>query len=153
MATDWVQTTSAVGTAAAAMIALTFGVSAEWRAHRAERRNALLQEQQTEELIRRQASRVAGWLVPAINAALDNNHDESPRSRLVVRNASDEPIWDVTVFYRDDLEHPTEGTLCLIGEWQVVAPGEELEEDLDLPIGDANRRTAKFMFRDNAGRE
>jgi hypothetical protein len=52
---SWVDVTTAVGTASAAVIALGLGLRAEWRAIHAER-------SQREENVRRQAIHVASWI-------------------------------------------------------------------------------------------
>jgi len=146
----WVETTSAVSTAAAVAVALSFGIRAEWRAARAERRAEELQLERTAELERRQASRVASWLVPDPDPAEDD--EPGWQAILFVKNASDEPIWEAMVMYRDTLEHPTEGTLYIMDEWEIIAPAEQVRQKVRMRLNQ-ERRMAQLIFRDNAGKQ
>ena len=159
---SWVDVTTAVGTASAAVIALGLGLRAEWRAIRVER-------QQRQEDEQRQAIRVAAWMlvqrdtengpkeVDVYELSVDNPDMRGIRNYAVIHNASDEPIWDVVVNAPIFVEK-SKGSdeLCpTYSEDEVVSVGPH--ETLKLPITaltiSYNRLPLKVEFRDNAGRD
>lgn len=77
---SWVDVTTAVGTAGAAVIALGLGGRAEWRAMRAE-------QAQRDQSKRDQAGRVSGW----------PQGDREGKTLLALMNASVEPVYEVVV--------------------------------------------------------
>jgi hypothetical protein len=93
---SWIDITTAVGTAGAAVVALGLGLRAEWRAIRLERQAKTENE-------RRQAIHVAAWTLVEQDDGkglrevdVDDPSLDRRRARVyeVVQNASGEPIWD-----------------------------------------------------------
>jgi hypothetical protein len=156
---SWVDVTTAVGTASAAVIALGLGLRAEWRATRLERKLAGEED-------RRQAVHVAAWMLVeqydedgAREVLVDDPSMDWRKVRVyeVIQNASDEPIWDVvvraTVFKEknegsDELEiDECEDEIMSIG------PHETHKSQITIMTLPYNRFPLKISFRDNAGRE
>jgi hypothetical protein len=159
---SWVDVTTAVGTAGAAVVALGLGLRAEWRSIRTER-----QQREAEE--RRQAVHVAAWMlverddedgpveVGANDPSLDTRDMRDLRIYAIIHNASDEPIWDVVVNAPIFIEK-SKGSAELrsaSSEDEVVSVGPH--ETLKFPITALtipyNRIPLKVEFRDNAGRD
>jgi hypothetical protein len=156
---SWVDVTTAVGTASAAVVALGLGLRAEWRAVRTEQR-------QRGEEQRRQAIRVAAWmLVEQDNGeGLEEVEVDDPslaRQKAhiyaVIHNASDEPIWDVTIFtpgFTSVAERSQElRSTEFEDEIVCIAPRETLRLPIKVLTIPYNRKPIKVEFRDNAGRE
>jgi len=162
----WIDVTSAISTAAAALVALGLGLRAEWRAIRSERHQAEIDE-------RRQAIHVAAW-------ALVERHREEGRTEVdpsdpsldtlsasfdmhgihiysIIQNASEEPIWDVTTRVpgfvpksRDSNElKPT----TLEDEYVVIGPRETVKREVTAATLAFNRLPIEIDFRDNAGQD
>jgi hypothetical protein len=163
---SWVDVTTAVGTAAAAVVALGLGLRAEWRATRLERHQHELD-------IRRQATQIAAWIVverhsgeirteiaagdPSLDA-LDPAFD--PRDvyvYVIVQNGSDQPIWDVTthttIFVRKSDDSDELETADAEDERIVIAPGETVRSPITTWTLTYNRLPVEVEFRDNAGEE
>ena len=77
---SWVDVTSAVGTAAAAVVALGLGLRGEWRAMRAEQTQRVQNK-------REQAERVSGW----------PQNDVDGKTPIALMNSSLEPVYEVVV--------------------------------------------------------
>lgn len=143
----WVDITTAIGTAGAAVVALALGLKAEWRATRAEHRARVQDE-------RRQAVHVAAWmLVDPENPSLDPG---PVYAYLVVQNASDEPIWDV-IAYTPKLTEKDRGNPWLDlsetrNEIGFMAPHETHKSMIGARTLHGNRYPLWVEFRDNAGR-
>jgi hypothetical protein len=148
---SWVDVTTAVGTAGAAVVALGLGLRAEWRAIRAER------EAKTENE-RRQAVHVAAWIL------VEHDNGDGPREvewdgpssdergahdYAVVQNASEEPIWEIfvdvpTMHFKGESNPP---------KWiAVIGPHETYKVEITEPAILFNRIPLKVQFQDNAGR-
>jgi hypothetical protein len=163
---SWVDVTTAVGTAAAAVVALGLGLRAELRATRIER-------QRNELEIRRQATQVAAWMIverhrdgerveadasdPSLDA-LDPSYD--PRGVhvcVIVQNASDQPVWDVMTHIPGFV--PKKGSSDKLestyfeDEQVVVGPREAVRIPVEGYNLSYNRLPIEIEFRDNAGRE
>jgi len=82
---SWVDITTAIGTAAAAVVALGLGLRAEWRAFRAEQRERAAGHSA-------QASQVAGW-----TSSFHFEADPYPEINIRVRNGSEMPIYVVSL--------------------------------------------------------
>lgn len=156
---SWVDVTTAVGTAGAAVVALGLGLRAETRATRLDRK-------QHEEEERRQAIHVAAWMlveqddgdglkeVEAGDPSLDML---KARIYSVVQNASDEPIWDVVINVpilveksegsRELKQTQTEDEIISVG------PHETLKLSVTALVVPYNRFPLQVEFRDNAGRD
>src|SRR6185312_15582105 len=96
---SWVDITTAVGTAGAALVALGLGLRAEVRTSRTERQTRMENEQH-------QAIHVAAWML------VEQDTGEGPREIYtddpsfdkrkahvykIIQNGSEEPIWNVFV--------------------------------------------------------
>ncbi len=130
----WVEVTSAVATASAAVIALGFGVAAELRLHRDRRQRQALEE-------RSQATRVAAWLDPEF--LIPGSEKWSTEGFVFIQNASDEPIWHAMI----DGPGPR-------GTWHIpiVPPNANLKRKADLSaVHDTSPLDVQFL--DNHGRQ
>jgi hypothetical protein len=155
----WVDVTTAVGTAGAAVVALGLGLRAEWRAIRAERQTSAENE-------RRQAIHVAAWML------VEQDDGEGPREvdgddpsfdrrkahvYEVVQNASEEPIWDVVINAPILVEkHKGSPELKFDETWDEiisVGPHEIRKSEITVMTLPYNRFPLKVEFRDNAGRD
>lgn len=156
---SWVDVTTAVGTAGSAVIALALGGRAEWRAVRLERKQAGDEE-------RRQAIRVAAWMLVEQHdddgvheVLLDDPSTDWRKVRVyeVIQNASDEPIWDVVV-RATILTEESEGSDELKfdeceDEVISIGPHETHKSEITIRTLPYNRFPLKVSFRDNAGSE
>jgi hypothetical protein len=156
---SWVDVTTAVGTAAAAVIALGLGLRAEWRATRLERKQA-------DEDDRRQAVHVAAWMLieqqdddGVHEVTVDNPKTDWRKVRVyeVIQNASDEPIWDVVVRAPIFKEQSKDSDELEIDECEdeiiCIGPHEIHKSRITVPTIPYNRFPLKVSFRDNAGRD
>ena len=154
---SWVEITTAIGTAGAAVVALLLGLKAEWRATRAEHRARLYHE-------RRQAEHVAAWML------VEQDNGDGPKEiepenssgidrfcvYQVVQNASDEPIWDVTVYSPTLVEQVRGSQNFLVLDTKnkigFIGPHEERKSPITGMTLQYNRAPLMVEFRDNAGR-
>lgn len=151
---SWVDVTTAIGTAAAAIIALGLGLSGEGRAWRLERRQAEFEE-------RRQATHVAAWMIierddgqgstEVISEETFANESNEADFFVVLQNASDEPVWDARIYfpYLVKDEHRV--------VWQeksvnIVGPNDKVRLPITELVVEHGRTPIEFTFRDNAGR-
>jgi hypothetical protein len=156
---SWVDITTAVGTAGAAVVALGLGLRAEYRAIRAEHLAKVEHE-------RRQAIHVAAWMLVEQDDGdgpheIDANSQSFRRNKAhvyeVVLNASEEPIWDIVVNApillekqsgRAELEFAeTENEILSIGPHQLH------KSEITVNTVPYNRLPLRVQFRDNAGRD
>jgi hypothetical protein len=156
---SWVDVTTAVGTAGAAVVALGLGLRAEWRATRLDRKQYAEDEQ-------RQAIRVAAWLLveqddgdgaKEVDAGDPSLDMRKARIYSVIQNASDEPIWDVVVNV-PILVEKSEGSRELKrikteDEIISVGPHGTLKLPVTALVVAYNRFPLQVEFRDNAGRD
>lgn len=140
----WTDVFSAWGTVLATAFAVVLGgVSLiisllDHRARRKQESEREEEEHQAEQrAMRRQAQRVACWLEVRFN--------QYPTHRIIVVNASDEPIWKVKV------EHPTLFQTAS-PRIPVLAPGERRPLDCASTTNTAEE-AVDVRFRDNAGRD
>jgi hypothetical protein len=162
----WVDVTTAVGTAGAAVLALGLGLRAEWRATRLER-------QQNQLDIRRQATHVAAWMI--VERRVDEDRTEidpgdpsldvcdpaydpcGVHVYVIVQNASDQPIWDVTthisVFVPKSKDSDELKSADIEDERIVIGPGETIRIPIETYTVSYNRLPIEVEFRDNAGGE
>jgi len=159
---SWVDVTTAVGTASAAVIALGLGLRAEWRATRLERK-------QYEQDERGQASHVAAWMlvkrddeeglreVDPGDPPSDIRDMRGLRIYAVIQNASDEPIWDVVVnapiFVPKGKGSDELRSAESEDEVVSVGPHETLMRPITVLTIPYNRIPLRVEFRDNAGRD
>jgi hypothetical protein len=159
---SWIDVTTAVGTAGAAVVALGLGLRAEWRATRLER-------EQHKDDERRQAIHVAAWIlverddgegfreVDPYDPSLDTRDMSHLRIYAVIQNASDEPIWDVafnaTIFVEKN--ESSNELQSVESESQIVSigPHETLKLPISAPTIPYSRLPLKVEFRDNADRD
>ena len=155
---SWVDVTTAVGTAGAAVVALGLGLRAEYRAIRAERQAKVENE-------RRQAIHVAAWMLVEQDDGegpheIDANNPSFNRSKVrvyeVILNASEEPVWDIIVNAPILLEKHSEGTAL---EWAEaedeilsIGPHQMHKSEITVSTVPYNRLPLRVQFRDNAGR-
>jgi hypothetical protein len=163
---SWVDVTTAVGTAGAAVVALGLGLRAEWRATRLERQQRGLD-------IQRQATQVAAWMIverhmdeggievdagdPSLDV-LDPAYDpRGVRVCVVVQNASDQPIWDVIThiptFEPKNKDSAELKSADIEDERIVIGPGETIRIPIEILTIRYNRLPVEVEFRDNAGGE
>ena len=156
---SWVDVTTAVGTASAAVIALGLGLRAEWRATRLERKLASEED-------RRQAVHVAAWMLVeqydedgASEVLVDEPSTDWRKVRVyeVIQNASDEPIWDVVVRAPMFTEKSPDSDELNVDECEdeimSIGPHETHKSQIKVMTLPYNRFPLKISFRDNAGRE
>jgi hypothetical protein len=156
---SWVDVTTAVGTAGAAVVALGLGLRAEWRAIRAER-HARVEEE------RRQAIHVAAWMLVEqddgqgpYEVDVDDPGLNGRKARVyeVVQNASEEPIWDVVVMapiFVENFQGSTELKPAeTFDEIISIGPHEIRKSEITVMTLQYNRLPLKVEFRDNAGRD
>jgi hypothetical protein len=155
--TDW---WAAIGTVSATVVALVFGlVSLGFTLHertlrrKQEARLAVQAAAEHRSAIRKQAERVAAWLMKELVAPPTTSGTFRVIRpveiwRIVVQNASDQPIWEVGVTHWS-LGHSQ------FAQIPVLAPGEKRE----LPCrpkpkseGETLEEAVTVRFRDNAGR-
>jgi len=163
---SWVDVTTAVGTAGAAVVALALGLRAEWRAMRLERH-------QHEFDVQQQAAQVAAWMIverhmdgertevdaddPSLDV-LDPAYDpRGVRVCVIVLNASNQPIWDVTThvpaFVPKSKDSADLKSIEIEDERVVIGPGETIRIPVGILTIPYNRLPIKVKFRDNAGAE
>ena len=163
---SWVDVTTAVGTAGAAVAAVALGLRAEWRSIRSERRQAESDE-------RRQAIHVAAWILverqredgtteidpsdPSIDALSESFDGRGLHIYAVIQNASDEPVWDVTSrvpgFVPKSKESDELKVTTLEDEYVVIGPHETHKGPITATTIWYNRLPIEIDFRDNAGRD
>lgn len=161
---SWVDVTTAVGTAGAAVVALGLGLRAEWRTMRTER-------QVRAESERHQAIHVSAWMLverddgegpKEVDASDPSLNDPSfnrskPRVYEVVHNASEEPIWDVVVNAPILVEksHGSSELKFTESEDEIISigPHEIRKSEITVMTLPYNRFPLKVEFRDNAGRD
>lgn len=139
----WTDVFSAWGTVLATAFAVILGgvsLIISLLDHRARRKQELEREEEEHQAeqraMRRQAQRVACWLEVRFN--------QYPSHRIIVVNASDEPIWNVQV------EHSTLPPTSA-AQIPVLAPGERRPLDCASTSSSAEE-AVDVRFRDNAGR-
>lgn len=156
---SWVDVTTAVGTAGAAVVALGLGLRAEWRAIRVER-------QAKEEDERRQAIHVAAWMLVEqddgqgpheVDVDDQSFNPRKARAYEVVQNASEEPIWDVVVNAPIIIEKEKESSGFEFSETEdeiiSIGPHEMRKSEITVMSLSYNRLPLRVEFRDNAGRD
>lgn len=156
---SWVDVTTAVGTAGAAVIALGLGGRAEWQAVRIDRK-------QLDDEHRHQAIHVAAWMLVEQDgengieevAPADEGVDlRRARIYTVVRNGSDEPIWDVIVHGLAFTPRKAGSNVLDPGEFQdeytVIGPHETIKSRVTIATVPYNRMPLEIDFRDSADRE
>lgn len=136
---DWL---AAVGTIAAAWVAVILAKREGQRAERAEaERDALRREQ-----AREQAAKVVAWMEPPLR----NLTTVSTRGwRVVARNVSDEPVFAVEaeVVHADGYEH------VILEEWDVLPPRGDVERFFRQDVKARSERPYVVLtFTDAAGR-
>lgn len=142
MATDWA---SAIGTVGATIVAILIGAVSVWltvREHNARK----LQEGKAKDLqIRNQAERVAAWLevekVEIVEGAISET-----TCKVVVQNASDQPIWEVGVFHWSLGSAKFSQIPVLPPGGRKTIPSQPKTEGLTI------EEAVDIRFRDNAGR-
>jgi len=135
---------AAWSTFAAAAIALLLGGLAEWRSLKDRRAN-----RDREALS--QAQRVAAWVETRYAAhALRDEQMPTCRARLVVQNASGQPVWDVAVeYWETDAEGGDRGAF----EWNLgVLPPEARREREVAWVVPEDDQPVPVQFRDNGDR-
>lgn len=138
MSTDWF---SAVGTVGATIVAIVIGFISILLTRREHAANEKIQ-------LRNQAERVAAWLEVETSDIVPDAITESS-CKVVVQNASDQPVWDVMV------SHWSLGTS---GHWFIpllapMATKEKLAEPIPGGDGVSMEEAVQINFRDNAGRD
>ena len=156
---SWVDVTTAVGTAGAAVVALGLGLRAEWRAIRTERQARVEDE-------RHQAIHVSAWMLverddgegpKEVDASDPSLNERKPRVYEVVHNASEEPIWDVVVNAPILVEKSPGSSELKFTESEdeiiSISPHEVRKSEITVMTMSYNRLPLKVEFRDNAGRD
>jgi hypothetical protein len=140
----WTDIFSAWGTLGATVAALVFGAISlvltfhERRLRRAQELDIASQQAKAhEQEVKSQAERVACWL--QIDMA------KYPSFEIIVENASDEPIWEVTVY--DWVSEAGKSG------FPVLPPGARRSVACPAPPGVAQERAIDVRFRDNSGRD
>jgi hypothetical protein len=152
---SWVDVTTAIGTAGAAIVALGLGASGEWRARRVERRQAEFEE-------RRQAAHVAAWII------IEQDDGQGPTEVIseetfaiganeadffvVLQNASDEPIWDARIYFRYVIKNESK-VAWLEKSVKIVGPNDKVKLPIKELVAEYGRTPIELAFIDNAGRE
>jgi len=155
---SWVEVTTAIGTAGAAVVALALGLRAEWRAIRAEHETKVESE-------RRQAIHVAAWMLVEQDDGkgsleIDQRSPSFKRRKArvyeIVQNASEEPIWDVVVYapiFTNDEEGPGLRIVQARNAIMCIGPHEAHKSEITALTIKLNRFPLGVEFRDNAGRD
>jgi hypothetical protein len=156
---SWVDVTTAVGTAGAAVVALALGSRAEWRAIRTER----LTKEENEH---RQALHVSAWMLVEQDdgkglheMGVDDPTFDRRKACIysIVQNASEEPVWDVVVFTPMLVEKHEGSSELKFAEAQdeiiSIGPHETYKSEIKIITLPISRFPLKVEFRDNAGRQ
>ncbi len=154
---SWVDVTTAVSTAGAAVIALALGLRAEQRSIRHEREQRRRDEYQ-------QASNVAAWIL--VEQAKDGIWTEvavkgsqtivrDARFHIVIQNGSNEPIWNVHMIRSETLVQKDDGHLDPGGIEEIECTGPRETRKISIIPWDRplNRTPVGICFRDNAKKE
>ena len=136
-APDWLGVAADMGTAFSPIIALLVAFGSLALTILARREAGFKQQQADESDKRRQAERISCWL---------QVRREYPQKRIVLHNASDQPIWEAFV---------QSGYLgsSRVAQVPVLAPGAKREIEITgEPTGLTLEQAVSVRFRDNAGR-
>lgn len=155
---SWVEVTTAVGTAGAAVVALALGIRAEWRAIRTEHEMKMESE-------RKQAIHVAAWMLVEQDdgkgpCEIDQRSPSFKRRKArvyeVVQNASEEPIWDVVVYapiFTNNGKGSDVKVIQAKNAIMCIGPHESHKSEITALTIKINRFPLGIEFRDNAGRD